>query len=288
MRNRRGFTLIELLVVIAIIALLMGILMPAIGRAKKQAQSVGCQARLRSWGLLFKLYTDDNEGYFNKGWDIGESALWMNALRPYYKDNWDMLLCPTATRQMANMNDWGTFKAAWRDIPNVYRARGEGTTKRFVFSYSINSWTNYMSQDRGGSPPRHKWEFWKNVNDVTDADPATGAPTGRPVSTNNIPVFADGTWHDAWPRAADTPVDHPDGFGIGNKGTSGEMNHFCVDRHNGFVNCLFVDWSVRNVGLKELWTLKWHRGYNTRGFWTRAGGVAPGDWPQWLRRYKDY
>ena len=294
-RYSKAFTLIELLVVIAIIALLMSILMPAINRAKKQARSIGCRARLRSWGLLFKLYTDDSDGYFNEGWGYAqhhsgnaEWGLWMNALRPYYKDNWDMLLCPTATREMENANDWGTFKAWFRDVSNRYRSRNEGTTKHFVGSYNINNWTNYMAGDRGGTNTRLYAEFWKNVNDATDIDYVTKKPNGRPVSTNNIPVFADGTWHDAWPRATDAPVEYPDAFGIRDTGTTGEMNHFCIDRHNGFVNFLFMDWSVRGVGLKEVWTLKWHRGYDTRGPWTKAGGVMPGNWPQWLRRYKDY
>ena len=72
------------------------------------------------------------------------------------------------------------------------------------------------------------------------------------------------------------------------QGTSGEMNHFCIDRHGGFVNFLFMDWSVRRVGLKENWTLKWHRASNTAGPFTRAGGVRPEDWPTWLSHYKDY
>jgi len=79
-----------------------------------------------------------------------------------------------------------------------------------------------------------------------------------------------------------------DAFGIGNKGVTGEMNHFCIDRHKGFVNFLFMDWSVRRVGLKELWTLKWHRAFNTAGIYTRAGGIHPDEWPPWLRSYKDY
>jgi len=154
MRRRRGFTLIELLVVIAIIALLMAILMPALARVKKQAQSVVCQARLKEWGLMFKLYTDDHDGYFNEGWGVGETTLWMNALRSYYKDNWNMLLCPTATRVMASAADWGTFKAAQRNV-----ATPGGGSYLYTFSYSINSWTNYMHSDRGD-----RWEewFWKN------------------------------------------------------------------------------------------------------------------------------
>ena len=99
----------------------MAILMPALARVKEQAKSIACRARLREWGLLFKFYTDDNDGYFNEGWGYGdhhpnqsgEKGLWPNALRPYYKDNWDMLLCPTATRIMIDINtDWGTYKAA--------------------------------------------------------------------------------------------------------------------------------------------------------------------------------
>ena len=105
---------------------------------------------------------------------------------------------------------------------------------------------------------------------------------------SQIPVLGDGTWHDAWPRDTDTPAPTMDAFGIGNQGTSGEMDHFCIDRHNGFMNMLYMDWSIRNTGLKELWTIKWHRDFNTMGPWTRAGGVMPSDWPRWLQLYKDY
>jgi len=280
MSNRRGFTLIELLVVIAIIALLMAILMPALARVKKQAQSVSCQARLKQWGFMFKFYTDDYDGYFNEGWGVDETTLWMNSLRPYYKDNWDMLLCPTATREMENNTDWGTFKAAVRPI-----ATPEGGSHRYVFSYSINSWTNYMHDDRGAR--LEEW-FWKNTQNNTSVVPGTRTPAGRPVSTNNIPLFGDSTWHDAWPRHTDQPVEYMDDFGIMDQGTSGEMNHFCIDRHNGFINMFFMDWSTRKVGLKENWTLKWHRAFDTIGPYTRAGGILPSDWPIWLRSYKDY
>jgi len=219
--KHRGFTLIELLVVIAIIAVLMSILMPALKLVKNQAQSARCKSNLKQWSLIFALYTDENNGYFNEGWGYSQHprnqgpttyGLWMNALRPYYKDSWRLLLCPSATREVESDNDRGTFKAARRTIPNRYPAPGEGSTKKFVFSYSINSWTNYMNGDRG---TRWKEWFWKNVNNNTSVKPGTRISTGKKVSRNNIPVFGDNTWHDAWPRHQDSAPPDPEAAGWG-------------------------------------------------------------------------
>jgi prepilin-type processing-associated H-X9-DG protein len=66
------------------------------------------------------------------------------------------------------------------------------------------------------------------------------------------------------------------------------LQSFCINRHNGYVNGVFLDWSVRRIGLKELWTLKWYSDFDTTNRWTRAGGVQPEDWPQWMRNFKDY
>ena len=66
------------------------------------------------------------------------------------------------------------------------------------------------------------------------------------------------------------------------------MRIFCVNRHDAAVNVLFLDWTTRKVGLKEIWTLKWHRGFTTAGPWTMAGLVKPDDWPEWMQGVKDY
>jgi prepilin-type processing-associated H-X9-DG protein len=66
------------------------------------------------------------------------------------------------------------------------------------------------------------------------------------------------------------------------------MKMLCLNRHNGFTNAVFADFSTRTVGLKELWTLKWNRQFEIDGSWTRAGGTQPEDWPGWMRNFKDY
>ena len=65
-------------------------------------------------------------------------------------------------------------------------------------------------------------------------------------------------------------------------------NSFLINRHDGYINGLFLDSSVRKIGLKELWTLKWDEDFDTSNRWTRAGGVQPDNWPDWMKGMIDY
>ncbi len=64
MQKKSGFTLIELLVVIAIIALLMGIIIPVLGKVREQGRTISCRSNLRQYGMATRMYLDDNDLYF--------------------------------------------------------------------------------------------------------------------------------------------------------------------------------------------------------------------------------
>jgi len=273
MNKQRGFTLIELLVVIAIIALLMAVLMPTLNRAKKQARTVACQAQLKQWGLIWSLYCDENDGKFcvseiksGSGYLDWKRGTWIVALRPQWETRSDILKCPMAMKRHPSGSEWGsTFNTYIQGSGGVGNLREE-------CSYGANCWIYQPLPGQTaiqGRPTKWNW-MTPNVK-----------------GGNEIPLFADTMWRGGGPYEHGTRGDPPafDGQWLG---YDREMMHFCINRHNGFINAAFLDWTVRRIGLKELWKMKWHREYNTNGHWTTAGGVRPTDWPEWMRGFKEY
>ncbi|MCU0914956.1 MAG: type II secretion system GspH family protein [Planctomycetes bacterium] len=263
MNRRRAFTLIELLVVISIIALLMAIMMPALSRVREQAREVVCRKHLQQWSLCFVMYTGDYDGRFMPGidedWATGRYS-WIYTLIPYHNTP-EIRLCPKAPRTIEQggvlpYNAWDVSLTNPNDFSYLKDPRYK------IGSYGINWWVNDSDGTSGGHDPANRWRRAGQKNPQT------------------IPVFQDCGFMLVRPEAQD-PAPQMDGEFLWSYG--GGMRRVCTNRHHGGINMLFMDWSTQKVRLKDLWTLKWHRTFNTAGPWTPAGKVIHSDWPLWMR-----
>ncbi len=94
MKKERGFTLIELLVVIAIIAILAGMLLPALSQAREKGRRIACMSNLKQIGLSIRMYaTENKEFYPNKQGRTGFEMLRLNG----YVEQLQIFICPSTT-----------------------------------------------------------------------------------------------------------------------------------------------------------------------------------------------
>ena len=99
-RNLLDFTLIELLIVIAIIAILAGLLLPALNAAREKARGIACASKLKQMGVVFQNYKDDFKGYLPPArivWgNSGKSTGWpYTVYKNKYVTNLNLYLCPS-------------------------------------------------------------------------------------------------------------------------------------------------------------------------------------------------
>ncbi len=290
MRNKgvmfrsRGFTLVELLVVISIIALLMAILLPGLSAARRQAKNVKDMMNLRQWGVMLTMFAQDNDGKLMVGWNGGQ--MWTAALMKYYKGSDNICLCPMASTVFRSSFPPSfhfkgtdtvdqTFMAWGKLNVNGYLMHSEYGEKDGMYgSYGINGWA-YDPLDNG---------LWVNGVQTTYAIDSGNRPNyWRNINVKNadkIPLFGDCMYDGGEPDQGDKPSPFK-GTEL-NVTTGSDMSIYCVDRHQGGINMTFMDESVRKVGLKELWRLKWHRKFNT--------GInhPPTFWPDWMKGLQDY
>jgi len=126
--KERGFTLIELLVVIAIIAILAGMLLPALGKAKETGKRIACANSMRQLGLAAMMFTDDNNGNYPVRQLGADPGAWPTTLFDGYKDL-RVLVCPSDGAKPATTS------------PNPAHV-----PDRADRSYLINGWNDYWQE----------------------------------------------------------------------------------------------------------------------------------------------
>jgi prepilin-type N-terminal cleavage/methylation domain-containing protein len=268
MSRGKGFTLVELLVVISIIALLLSILMPSLSQARKQARDMVCQSNLKQWSLYFSLYTNDNDGRFQQGWQspYRQDQGWLATLFDYYENNPEILLCPEGDKR--STNNINRTHVAWRAWPGHFPKSivSEGfwdflNKKPRYGSYGINWFVNDVPRTSSVSNyGASQSDFWRRID-------------AKAGDRSKVPIFLDSMQWVLRPSEIDRPP-YPEGFT-----NRWGWDRACINRHNGFVNSVFLDFSVRKIGLKQLWKMKWHRSYNP---------AKHPPWPDWMRSFKEY
>ncbi|AQT69194.1 type II secretion system protein G [Anaerohalosphaera lusitana] len=244
MRVKRAFTLIELLVVISIIALLLAIMMPALGMVKEKAKSVVCKSQLRQMAIALQTYAGENNGKapdFGASYGADPDGFWFVGLAPYlagddpYEEKMEILTCPS-TKVSPDNGTYipGTDKNGW-----VFQGSVKG-------SYGINFWV--MSGSLRGFSAERRFQNFSSLR-------------------GGLPTFADSTWPDGHPDGDDqVPLDvYGGGYGGENINTRfpGSMGYgmgrFCIDRHGMAINVAMTGGSVETVDLEDLWVLKWNQ-----------------------------
>ena len=281
MKSKTEFTKRDLIVVIGIAIFPLANIAAVGSRGRQRAKEAVCLSNLRQWGAIFSMYLGDNEGIFMRGWwTSGPEPInphkdyWMEALRPYYGNNHKLRCCPEAVipgteigqgpyggvQPDATFYAWGAFAGeCGQPSPSWY-----WTVACDYGSYGINGYVQNPPLSTGtyqGHDPKWNWRI-ANVAGV-----------------DNIPLLLDAQWVDGWPHHTNDPPAFQ-----GQRWDSVDMmKRFCLNRHNGFVNCAFLDFSARKVGLKELWRLKWHRMFDLTYPLPDWEAEAP-----WMKDFQDY
>jgi len=226
MFKRKAFTLIELLVVIAIIALLMGILLPALSRVRKQGKSVVCRNNLRQVGMGANLYAENFDLFIPRG--HGSPA----TIEP-----WFILFMPYLAQKPID-KDYRTVK--------IFRCPSY-PDKEQTLGYVINSWNK---------PGHPRYELSSQFK------PTRLTKIRRPAEKIYLADNEDGPWRAIITSATDPDLGRNDVFRPSHLPMSEDTGRstgrrVAKQRHKRGCNVLYLDWRVGYVDAEDVTKEQW-------------------------------
>jgi len=243
------------------------VLMPALASVRKQAKDVMCRSNLHQWSVIWKMFIDDNKGFFC------ETLGWLWELRPYYSRDPKVFLCPMA--MLAKEGGSPGEEEVRGGKSNAWKCTNDDFDPwlTIIGSYGYNNW---MSHDTDGT--RTADRIWH---------------TPYIKKGFRVPVIMDCASFGFCPWHHDVPPEYDGQIYMSEPMNVNEIRGACINRHNETINGLFADWSARSIGLKELWELYWHRCWYSRNCGDPPDYTPPdfspgGQTDGWMHHMKDY